>query len=424
MRSNLLDSICKQYYIPRIVLRHVQVSKTEARLEVIDGQQRINTINMFYDGEFSLPETLSNIDPNIVLVNKTYSELEVKQREWFDKTLFLDADIIMNIEDPQNSDHLRKAAEIFWRLQQGQPLTFMETLHSRLYSGVRNFLAKYADDISYDFTHYEFLDSNPDQHPFFRRILDMYNDRMQHLAVLARMLLIETADGPTDLRNETIEAFVERFPIHGLTDISFENTSEARSCIHALNVLYEIFKDDPMIDEQNGVKELRREYFVISVYLLLRHLANYYVFTKKEYSIFKDFVVQFHERWLERKATDHDMATFREYRQQDKDSVEIRDAIIRDAFFKRSGKLLLKDGKRFFDEAERISIYRKANGICEMCRDEGKSEVEATVSWKDYEAHHILPWILGGETKIERGQVLCQRHNLQLGGKPPVPKLT
>jgi hypothetical protein len=415
MRSNLLDSICKQYYIPRIVLRHVQVSKTEARLEVIDGQQRINTINMFYDGEFSLPETLRSIDPDNVLVNRKYAELEVKQREWFDKTLFLDADIIMNIDDPLNSGHLRKAAEIFWRLQQGQPLTFMETLHSRLYSGVRNFVAKYADDITYDFTNYNFVESNPDQHAFFKRVLDMSNDRMQHLALLARMLLIEAADGPTDLRNETIQAFVERFPIHNLKDTSFENTPEARSCLHILNTFYEIFKDDPMIDDQNGVKELGREYFVISAYLLLRHLANHYVFAKKEHLIFKDFVVEFHKRWLDRRATDLDMLKFREYRQQDKDSVEVRDALIRDAFFEKSGALLLKDGKRFFDEGERISIYRKANGICEMCIDEGKSEAQATVSWKDFEAHHILPWILGGQTKVEKGKLLCQRHNLELG---------
>jgi hypothetical protein len=61
------------------------------------------------------------------------------------------------------------------------------------------------------------------------------------------------------------------------------------------------FSDDKMISDENGVKELGREYFILSLYLLLRHLAKYYVFTKDHYEIFKEFVIRFHEKWREKK---------------------------------------------------------------------------------------------------------------------------
>ena len=73
------------------------------------------------------------------------------------------------------------------------------------------------------------------------------------------------------------------------------------SLIKILNIFYEIFKDDKVISDENGVKELGREYFILSLYLLLRHFAKYYVFTKDQYEIFKKFVIRPLERWREKK---------------------------------------------------------------------------------------------------------------------------
>jgi len=42
-----------------------------------------------------------------------------------------------------------------------------------------------------------------------------------------------------------------------------------------------------------------------------------------------------------------------------------------------SGQLLRKYGERLFNEEDRISIYRKATRICQMCRDEEEIELEA-----------------------------------------------
>ena len=293
-REVFLDSLCRGYYIPKIVLREVRFNDDEVKNEVIDGQQRIMTIIDFYKGKIKLPESLDSIDKDNKLINKKYDDLDANKRKWFDEDLFLDADIITNIEDKTNPEHLKKASEIFWRLQQGEPLTFMETLHSRLHSSVRNFVTKYADDISYDFEKYQPIEKNNKRHHFFDKVLDMPNKRMQHLLLLTRFLMIEFNKGAVELKKERVEEFFEKYHAKDtIQEDDFEKLEPVRGCLKLLNILYEIFKDDSIIDEKNGVKELKVEYFIISIYMLLRHLNDNYVFTKENYSIFRAFVANF-----------------------------------------------------------------------------------------------------------------------------------
>ncbi len=58
----LLDSLFRQYYIPKIVLREVRLNSSTTFREVIDGQQRIITAQRFYSGELKLPRTLKDLD--------------------------------------------------------------------------------------------------------------------------------------------------------------------------------------------------------------------------------------------------------------------------------------------------------------------------------------------------------------------------
>jgi len=108
---------------------------------------------------------------------------------------------------------------------------------------------------------------------------------------------------------------------------------------------------------------------------------------------------------------------FRDNRQQSQDNLEKRDMIMRHVFFSEYSNLPLKDSKRSFNESERIAIYRRDKGLCKICLDEGKSEVEATVPWSQYDADHIKAWITGGKTSVEQAQVLCRYHNRQKSDK-------
>ena len=183
-----------------------------------------------------------------------------------------------------------------------------------------------------------------------------------------------------------------------------------------MTAYYDVFKDDPMLNQNGGMKEFRIEYFIISVYLLLRHLLKYYVFDEAERRLFHNFVTDFHERWRSGKhETDTDILVFSDNRQQTMGETQVRDRIIRQVFFEyvlaRGHQMLTKDDRRMFSEADRIRIDRRDNGLCQFCLQEGKPEKEAQVSWNEYQADHVIPHSRGGMTIIENAQVLCRYHN-------------
>lgn len=418
-QQSLLDSLFRRYYIPRLVLREVRTSPREVLREVVDGQQRITTVQQFFAGELRLPESLRDLDPS--LPGCRYEELPAKLRQFVDKGLKYDADLIKRIDDPRSPEHQKIATEIFWRLQQGESLNFMEIAHARLSSLIRNFLVKHADDITFDFAEYKAIDANEDKHAFFK-LIDRSNDRMQHLSLLGRLLLIEEAGGPTDVRDKVLgDRIDDTQAADGVGNSSFETTSAAAELLRTLNVCRDIFKDDPAVDEDNGVKELKVEYFIISVVMMVRHLRKYYAFSDDHYELFREFVIAFHGRWKAHQEDDRDILLFSDNRQQSAIDLENRDRVMRQAYFEfldqQGTELVTLDSKRAFNEAERIRIYRAQEGLCQECLKNGLPDTEARVSWSRYQADHMLPWIKGGRTEEWNGQVLCQTHNASKGAR-------
>ncbi len=417
-QQSLLDSLFRRYYIPRLVLREVRIGPTEVLREVVDGQQRITTVQRFFAGELRLPESLGDLDST--LPGCRYQELPANLRQFVDKGLKFDADLIKRIDNPKSPNHQKIATEIFWRLQQGESLNFMEIAHARLSSLVRNFLVKYADDITFDFAKYQPIDENKCKHQFFD-IIDRNNDRMQHLSLLGRLLLIERGDGPTDVRDKILGDWIdETQEPDGIGNLKFEADPIPANLLRTLNVCRDIFRDDPTLDKENGVKELNIEYFIISVVMLVRHLRKYYAFTKERYEIFRSFIIAFHQRWKAHLEEDRDILVFSDNRQQSAVDLENRDRVMRQAFFEflqqENIQLLALDSKRTFNEAERIRIYRAQDGLCQMCLKAGLPENEARVTWGRYQADHIIPWIKGGRTEKWNSQVLCTTHNAAKGG--------
>jgi len=419
-KEALLDSLFRRYYIPKIVIRLVRINEEETKNEIIDGQQRIVTVKDFFSNILKLPETLKDLGKGIE--GKKYIELPTDVKKFVDKKLAFDVDIIKGIDDPKNPQHQKIATEIFWRLQQGESLNYMEIAHSRLSSLTRNFVVKYSDDITFDYDKYIPVDANLDKHPFFK-IINRDNNRMQHLALLTRFLLLEEADGSTDVKESNVSYFIDKHKVDdGIGNYSFENNDIAKAVLSNLNTFYKVYKSDQMIDEKSGIKEFSTEYFITSTYLLLRHLKKYYAFTEDKYNLFSGFIINaFYPRLDRRPEYDKDILVFISNRQQSKAQIESRDRIIRQAFFeylKDNGhELFVKDEKRMFDESEKIKIYRKDDGLCQQCLKEGKSEVEARVSWSEFQADHVLPHSKGGQTIIENGQVLCRYHNARKGNR-------
>ncbi|SKA24668.1 HNH endonuclease [Enhydrobacter aerosaccus] len=421
-KQDLLDSLFRRYYVPRIVIREVRRDETRTAREVIDGQQRITTAKEFLDDAIELPKSLTDIDAT--LPGKKYSELPPDLRRFVDRELKYNADIVKGIDDPRNRAHQKIAAEIFWRLQQGESLTYMEIAHARLASLSRNFVVKYADEIGFDFAAYEPVDSNPSKHPFFS-VIDRGNDRMQHLALLTRLLIFEEKDGPADVRESDVMEYIDKHQRDdGIGNDTFENEPTAREVLKVMRAFYDVFKEDTMIANGEGaVKELRTEYFIISIYLLLRHLLKYYVWDRPERAAFLSFTHDFHQRWSDEKADDVDIQTFSNRRQQTAREIEVRHQIIRQIFFQylsaKGLSLKTKDDRRAFSEAERILIYRHDNGRCQACISEQKPDKECIVPWLEYDADHVVPHSRGGQTVISNAQVLCRYHNQSKGATIP-----
>ncbi len=122
-------------------------------------------------------------------------------------------------------------------------LNYMETAHARLASLTRNFITKYADDIAFDFEDYQPLEVNGDKHRFFS-VIDRNNDRMQHLALLSRFLLLEIAGGPADLQEKNVSELIETHQApNGIDNLSYEDTPAARGVLRTMNEFYEVFKE-------------------------------------------------------------------------------------------------------------------------------------------------------------------------------------
>lgn len=419
-KQSLMDSLFRRYYIPKLVIREVRLSESQTVNEIIDGQQRITTVQEFFNNQFSLPKSLEDLDKN--LPYKFYDDLDTDIRKFIDKSLKYQSDVIKNIDKPDDVNHQIIATEIFWRLQQGESLNYMEVAHAQLSSLTRNFIVKYADDQTFNYKEYKPIDSNSDKKPFFL-LLSVDNIRMKHLQFMARFIMIEKGNGYADLSDRKIEEFIDTYKRDdGIGNYDFENEPEAKATLKTLKIFYEIFKEDPMLDSTSGVKELSVEYFIISIYLLIRHLHKYYVIDSDTKIIIREFIYDFNTRWKTyNESIDTDLLTFSNRRQQGEKDLEARDIILRQIFFeylKENQKSIIeKDDKRAFTELERIIIYRKGKGLCQQCLREEKSENEAKVSWSDYQADHIIPHAKGGKTILENGELLCSYHNQSKGAK-------
>lgn len=64
---------------------------------------------------------------------------------------------------------------------------------------------------------------------------------------------------------------------------------------------------------------------------------------------------------------------------------------------------------RAFAAEDRITMYKKQNGLCAIC---GKP-----FDIKEMHADHIKPWSKGGKTTLENGQMLCTTCNLKKSNK-------
>jgi hypothetical protein len=368
----LIDTILRGYDVPKIYWR--QTGRNPDRYEVVDGQQRIRALWDFHKGEYSLPKKSEPID-GIDTQGLSYQDLPDDLRLRFD-TYNLNV-VIMSDTDEE------EVREMFLRLQNGTTLKAQEKRNA-MPGKMRDFVKGLAT------------------HLFFANCA-FSNARYTFDQIAAQMTLVELSGGPTNVKNIDLNKMYEK-------EASFdENGAKARKVKRTLDYLEKAFP--------SKTPELER-YSVLSLYILTSHLLERYAVLGKEQQLanwFVDFESNRRaQKDLASDLSDPELVLYHEktsHSTDSEDSLRWRHEYLLRKYLERYPATELKDDQRLFTNDQRMTIFRRDKGICQVkIKCDG-----AECSWDNWEADHKKAWAEGGKTTVENGQVACVSCNASKG---------
>lgn len=365
----LIDSILRDYDVPKLYWR-----KTGSRpdtYDVVDGQQRLRAVWDYFDGKFRLPKTTDPIDGSQV-AGLGYEDLPDELRMKLD---VYPLDII--ILDGMEEDEVR---EMFLRLQNGTTLKAQEKRNA--YPGeMRDFVKSLV------------------QNSFFTKV-GFANTRFVHDLVAAQMVCLELAGGPTNIKNADLNRMY-------LDHIEFDSKGTvAKAVLRNLKILDHVFPEK--------MPELER-FNVVALYCVIAELDRQYVLSQVEGSLCEWFI-QFEEHRRVQEEMQEDLADpeWVAYKEKISHSTDAEDSIrwrmefMLRHLLERFPELPLKDNQRDFKQVQRLTVFRRDKGVCQLrIRCDG-----AVLAWDDWHCDHILPWSRGGQTTVANGQAACSACNL------------
>jgi len=355
----LLDSIFRKMHVPPIYLRVLD----NGYYECVDGQQRLTAIFDFFDNNLPLSKKFT---PEYG--GKKFDELPQDIKD-----IFEDHEIILVELNKCSDEEIR---EMFDRLQRGMPLTAGERLNAK-YGNMHDFISELSE-------HKFLVNAN------------IRNYRGAFHQICAQITALELF-GITDVKFRNLEQMYERYRHFD------KNSTQANWIRKVFNFLLRSFPEK--------TPELHTRAGIVSLYLLVSELMKEYAIKDKE-KLIHDFIIDFEKKLVEAEETENDVELLKylnavSHSSDSANSIRTRHEIIRTYFFLFAKELEPLDVNRGFTEAQRIAIYRKNKGICQMC---GKK-----VDWDNFHADHIKPHSQGGKTSVENGQVLCSTCNLKKG---------
>lgn len=362
-KKHLIDTILRDLDIPKIYLRQID----DKKFEIVDGQQRVETVWEFKDNKFSLDARISGQD----LDGKKYKDLPSELIEQFDN-FQLTCVLLMGYDD-------EKTRLLFSKLQRGKPLNPAEKLNAFPGSIVP-------------------LMRRIGRHSFFTKVaFSLKRYKAYHLA--ARMLLLED-QGISD---------ISPYYLYDLFEKNKNLTTGSALASRIKKVLNFLDKAFP-----EKTPEFNNDAWIINCYLLVSDLMKKYVLEGQERAL-EDFYIDFWNGAEKAKRTGKGSSKLMKFVDANssgttsKKNIETRLKMMNQIFIDNHTDLEFLDPKRYFDYFEKTVIYRRDKEICQECRK--------NVKWKDFEADHIKAHVRGGKTKIENGQVLCSICNEKKGAK-------
>lgn len=394
-QKRLVDSVLRGYPIPLIYLHYAKrkvAGYEQHGFEVIDGQQRINSLYLYIEGQFKLFDPIVDEaearfpsfikDTPCPWGGKRFEELSPElQSQLLDTALSV---VLIETDVPN------EARDLFIRLQGGMPLnsqekrdawpgTFTEFV---LKTGGKPQLPKYPG------------------HDFFKEVMKAKtNNRGDYRQLAAQMVMLfltrRESDGERlcEINRDAIDTFYYK---HLTFDMQ---SADAKRFAAILDLLTQTFSD------KKRSKIIGHE--AIHLMLLVDSLFDEY--TRGWLDRLAPAFDQFRENLLIAKKNRFEdgpneyWSRYGELTRVNSDRAE--NILRRHQFFMEKMLSVLQprtlDATRIYGPIERELIYYRDKKQCQVC--------EAEVSWQDHEIHHVEGHAMGGPTVMENG-VLVHRH--------------
>ena len=369
----LVDTVLRDMDIPKIYLR--EVANGDYEHEVIDGQQRLRAVIDFCAGEFQTERTTIDGKEFPPMSYDDLDKVEDALREQFDSYNFS----VVYIRDASEDE----VEDMFLRLQGGSPLNAQER---------RNAISGTVRDFAREMS----------KHAFFQNC--KFNDHRYKFAhVASQMMLLELSGGACNIKKPDLDKMYDKQEFG-------KNAPEAREMKKTLECLHKAFPGKtPELEMFNS----------LSMFLLLRYLRKNFAIIGREEEIGEWFVGFEKMRHDDSdKPTDKRENELIEYQEKTRhatdseDSLNYRQRVLRTHLFGAIPDLQRLDKQRAFTEEQRLAIWRRDKGICQI-----KNKCDGVkCEWDDpWHADHIKPWSKSGETTVANGQVACAACNLAKG---------
>ncbi|HQS14886.1 DUF262 domain-containing protein [Reyranella sp.] len=373
----LIDSIIRKYEIPKMYWRMLPPGQL-ARYKVIDGQQRLHAIWEFKNGDLALSHDLAPVS-GISISGMKYRDLPLDLASDFDS---YGVDVVI-VEEAIQTDLEDEVREMFLRLQNGTALNAQEKRNA-MSGAMRDFVKVLG------------------QHPVFLNCA-FGPGRFVFDHIAAQTTLIELCGGPTDIRDDDVNLMYER---HRRFDVKGAKATKVRRTYDFLSKAFPA-----------KTPELTR-HSTITLYGLASLLIDRYVVDDLTEALQQWFIAfEAGRRADEALPEDRRDLQLVEYRRlihgaaDAGENIRARIGIVQERFLAAHPKIEALDATRRFDCEQRLDIYRRDQGVCQLrLKCEG-----ARVPWENWHADHILPYSKGGRTTHCNGQVACSACNLAKG---------
>jgi hypothetical protein len=362
-QQRLIESIIKNLSIGLLIVKEDH----QQRFEVLDGQQRLETIFLFIEGNICTPAELE------AFPEKKYADLQndLVRRPAFDNfSVYYDE--VLGGNDAE-------IADIFLRLQEGVPLNSAEKLNATL-GKMRDFVFEVS------------------RHAFFKKDIKIDEGRFAHRYLAAQMVFLQLES----------EFYKEQFPEFG--DPRFVKLKKMyrdhklrvprdlrREVYRTINSLHRMLQADAqVIHEKSDLPML---------YLLISYLSKKYAVKR---SLLRKFIVEFFTKVAQLKIEEgqkpkdayEQYATLRG-KGLTSETMKTRFNILLGLFLSKNSKIHLKDPRRLFDIGQKLAIYYYKNkGKCQYASCHKK------VKWDEASFHHTKFHSKGGLTTVENGRLM------------------